>query len=147
MFLTALQLMTEDDKATIGRLGPIANDVGPSKPCCPACSVILQHVNWALSEMGQTKLVVPHSHSVVFGCALPPFLPRKIRRSVIKVFEQQLKTIIINLRAVLSAEDSGSQSPSVASEQSAPWSDATIDAIMEAHAGVDIYSKPWKRCG
>lgn len=133
--------MSEDDRAAISSLGSIVNDVGPSQPCCPACTVIIQHINMALSEIDQTKLVVPHSHAVVFGCALPPFLPRKIRRNVIGVFEAQLRQIVTDLREALTVTTQRALSPSVASDQSAPWPDTTTDLKSLEEQNLDMFKQ------
>ncbi|RPA72167.1 hypothetical protein BJ508DRAFT_314958 [Ascobolus immersus RN42] len=66
--------------------------VGPSKPCCPLCAIIIEEINWKLGTLGNVTIPILFTHTTPCTTALPPSLPADVRERILhrvtgKLFE------------------------------------------------------------
>ncbi|RPA71819.1 hypothetical protein BJ508DRAFT_84991 [Ascobolus immersus RN42] len=91
----ASELVKKAKAATSGKVPEISEVVdrsisryiGPSKRCCPMCSIILNAIS---GEADGPEIPILFQHSQPFPSALPPNLPRSIRQRAIRQLSMNL---------------------------------------------------------
>ncbi|KAF2788275.1 hypothetical protein K505DRAFT_379010 [Melanomma pulvis-pyrius CBS 109.77] len=73
-------------KDIVDRFDDSAKVLPVSKRCCPACHALMKFVN----KKTDKKILFPGHHENWFTAALPPWIPRKAGKAVIKAAEKKL---------------------------------------------------------
>ncbi|RPA81194.1 hypothetical protein BJ508DRAFT_414867 [Ascobolus immersus RN42] len=98
------ELLAEEDWHVLQELGHLVSNVSASKPCCPACTRILELVADELEEGPRPvrpKLSVLRSHNFMLQAAIPPFMPKKLRKKLIAHFQEELRKMLVDCRSEL----------------------------------------------
>ncbi|RPA73821.1 hypothetical protein BJ508DRAFT_366574 [Ascobolus immersus RN42] len=79
-----------DNTAEEVRHQSLSQYIGPSKRCCPMCSIILWSISEERNTTGKEAIPILFSHSEPCESALPPNLPRAIRQRALRKLSENL---------------------------------------------------------
>ena len=77
--------------------------IGVSKCCCPACSILLDHLSSVGSKdnaLRDTKFLTFGSHRTITACFLPPWLPDSVIDHMVDVFERKLGQVLYKVHRI-----------------------------------------------